>query len=414
MVRSQNVYDRHFEREGLAFISDEQAARLRNARIEKGDILLNITGDGVTFGRSAVIPTAILPACVNQHVSIIRLDPKKADPGFVLGFLTHPAVKPYIESFNAGGSRRAITKAHIESFVLPLPPIAEQRAIARVLGALDDKIELNRRMNRTLEEMAAALFRSWFVDFDPVVRRAGGGPTSGNNASVPFQHMDTLFPDSFQDSEIGPIPKGWRVGSIGEIAENQRRITDPRSVEPSTPYIGLEHMPRRSIYLGEWGSAADAASAKSRYLKGEILFGKLRPYFHKVGIALTDGVCSTDVLVVSPKSESWFGLVTGHLSSPEFIDYADTTSGGTRMPRASWGDLKRYGVAFPPESLALRLSAFYIRVAKMFAHNVRESLTLAELRDALLPKLLSGEVRVKADRATVPPEGGKKRGGIVR
>jgi type I restriction enzyme S subunit len=167
-VRSQNVFDRRFDRDGLAFITDEQAEGLRGAALKPGDILLNITGDGITFARACLVPNEILPACVNQHVSIVRLDPSRADAGYVLAFLTHPDVKPYIESFNAGGSRRAVTKGHIESFRLPLPPLTEQRAIAHILGALDDKIELNHRMNETLEAMARALFKSWFVVFDAV------------------------------------------------------------------------------------------------------------------------------------------------------------------------------------------------------------------------------------------------------
>ena len=168
LVRSQNVFDRRFDRDGLAFITDEQAEGLRGAALKPGDILLNITGDGITFARACLVPNEILPACVNQHVSIVRLDPSRADAGYVLAFLTHPDVKPYIESFNAGGSRRAVTKGHIESFRLPLPPLTEQRAIAHILGALDDKIELNHRMNETLEAMARALFKSWFVVFDAV------------------------------------------------------------------------------------------------------------------------------------------------------------------------------------------------------------------------------------------------------
>jgi len=123
LVRSQNVFDRRFDVDGLAYISDEQAQRLRNAEIQSGDLLLNITGDGVTFARACAAPEWALPACVNQHVAIIRIDRNVADPGYVLAFLTHPGIKPYIESFNAGGSRRAITKGHIESFVIPMPPL---------------------------------------------------------------------------------------------------------------------------------------------------------------------------------------------------------------------------------------------------------------------------------------------------
>ncbi len=201
LVRSQNVFDRYFDHAGLAFISDEQADGLRGVVLQPNDILLNITGDGITFGRACIVPNDVLPACVNQHVSIIRLDPKRADPGYVLSFLTFPEVKTYIESFNAGGSRRAITKGHIESFRLPLPPLPEQHAIAHILGTLDDKIELNRRMNETLEAMARALFKSWFVDFDPVRAKAANGPS---------------------------LARGPRLGPIGE-AEGKDPLPAPQS-----------------------------------------------------------------------------------------------------------------------------------------------------------------------------------------
>ncbi len=168
LIRSQNVYDRRFDFEGLVFITDQQAKGLQNSTVRSGDLLLNITGDGVTFARCCAAPEEVLPACANQHVSIVRVDPDSADAGYVLAYLTCPGIKSYIESFNAGGSRRAITKGHIESFELPLPPLEEQHRIADILGTLDEKIELNRKMNETLEAMARVLFRSWFVDFDPV------------------------------------------------------------------------------------------------------------------------------------------------------------------------------------------------------------------------------------------------------
>jgi type I restriction enzyme, S subunit len=123
LIRSQNVFDRGFDETGLAFITEDQAQDLRSSAVEDGDLLLNITGDGVTFGRACRVPTDVLPACVNQHVAIVRVDESRCDPGFLLSFLTHPLIKDYIESFNAGGSRRAITKGHIEAFQVPLPPL---------------------------------------------------------------------------------------------------------------------------------------------------------------------------------------------------------------------------------------------------------------------------------------------------
>ncbi len=180
-----------------------------------------------------------------------------------------------------------------------LPPLPEQRAIAHILGTLDDKIELNRRMNQTLEEMARALFKSWFVDFDPVHAKARGEQPPGLDPAIA-----ELFPSGFVETELGLVPEGWRVETLGEIAENIRRSLKPEGVDPSTPYIGLQHMPQRSITLDSWGEAAEVSSGKSGFMEGEFLFGKLRPYFHKVGIAPLNGVCSTDILVVRPKDPS--------------------------------------------------------------------------------------------------------------
>jgi type I restriction enzyme S subunit len=208
LVRSQNVFDRCFDFEGLAFISDEQAEGLRGVVLQPNDILLNITGDGITFGRACMVPTEVLPACVNQHVSIIRLDARRADAGYVLAFLTHPNVKHYIESFNAGGSRRAVTKGHIGSFQLPLPPLPEQRAIADILGALDRKIDVNGRIDKTLEAMARAIFKDWFIDYGPTRSKMEG--------RAPYLAPDLwkLFPDRL-DNDVKP--EGWLTTQWGKL-----------------------------------------------------------------------------------------------------------------------------------------------------------------------------------------------------
>jgi type I restriction enzyme S subunit len=239
--------------------------------------LLNITGDGITFGRSCIVPEDVLPACVNQHVSIIRANPEVCVPEYLLCYLTHPAIKGYIESFNAGGSRRAITKGHIESFEVALPPIAEQKAIAHILGTLDDKIELNQQMNRTLEGIARALFKSWFIDFDPVRAKLDGRQPSGMDAETA-----ALFPDAFEDGgAIGPIPKGWSVSSLDKLFPKDKGcvITGPfgsnlhahdyrekgiplilvkhvnngRIQEQNLPLVGSHKFPELTRYLLEEG-----------------------------------------------------------------------------------------------------------------------------------------------------------------
>jgi type I restriction enzyme S subunit len=251
--------------------------------------------------------------------------------------------------------------------------------------------------------MARAIFKSWFVDFDPVRAKLALSEAEGAEGRQPFG-MDTetaaLFPDSFQDSPLGKMPKGWKVGTLGEIAENPRRGVHPEEVPEETPYIGLEHMPRKSIALASWGRSGEVASNKFEFRQGEILFGKLRPYFHKVGVAVRDGVCSTDILVIGAKSEEWYGLVLGHVSSEEFVGYADALSTGTKMPRTNWQDMARYEIPLPDSRLADAFSRFARTVLETIRGNILQSRTLAAIRDALLPKLISGELRIKdADKS---------------
>ena len=283
-----------------------------------------------------------------------------------------------------------VTRRDLEHIEAALPPIPEQRAIAHILGTLDDKIELNRRMNETLEEMARALFKSWFVDFDPVRAKM-----EGRDPGLP-KHLADLFPDRLVDSELGLIPEGWEVGCVGDIADQRRYGVKPEQIAPDTPYIGLEHMPKRCIALSEWDTIDGLASNKFRFEQGDILFGKLRPYFHKVGVAPLDGVCSTDIVVIMPKSHDWFGFVLGHISSSEFVNYTDAGATGTRMPRTKWTDMARYKIALPERELAKAFTRLIQKCIHKIISAIHESHILAAQRDALLPKLISGELRVES------------------
>ena len=269
-----------------------------------------------------------------------------------------------------------------------LPRDSEQKAIANILGTLDDKIELNRKTNETLEAMAKALFKSWFVDFDPVRAKAEGRPTG-----LPDE-ISALFPDSFEDSELREIPRGWKVATLDAVAVNPRRSLHPKALNPQTPYIALEHMPKQSIALSDWGTSDGLASSKFQFNRGDVLLGKLRPYFHKVGVAPVDGVCSTDIVVVVPRTPPWFGFVLGHTSSTEFIGYTDASSTGTRMPRTSWKERALYELVLPPEPVAAAFTELIQSMTDRLIGGIYESRTLAALRDVLLPRLISGEIPI--------------------
>jgi len=353
-----------------------------------GDILLSVRAP---IGR---VNIADRTCAIGRGLAIIR--PKDQKDGRYLEFVLR-MLEPTWHLIEGGGSVFGnATRRDLETLRIPWHENAcERHAIAHILGTLDDKIELNRRMSETLEAMARALFKAWFVDFEPVRAKMEGRWQRGQSLPGLPAHLYDLFPDRLVDSELGEIPEGWRVGNLGDVAENLRRGVQPDCIAPNTPYIALEHMPRRCIALFDWGTAEGIESNKFEFKKGEILFGKLRPYFHKVGVAPVDGVCSTDIVVVAPRRHLWTAFVLGHLSSVEFVDYTNAVSSGTKMPRTSWADMARYEIVLPPEPIAEAFNTLVQTLIERIISGISESRTLAALRDALLPKLIRGEIQVK-------------------
>ena len=294
-----------------------------------------------------------------------------------------------LNEWRAGSGQPLLNQTILSSISATVPLCSEQRAIAHILGTLDDKIELNRRMNRTLEAMARALFKSWFVDFDPVRAKM-----EGRDTGLP-QHIADLFPDRLVDSEMGEIPEGWEVESLGDLAQTRRRGIDPARMATDTPYIGLQHMPRRSVALTDWGEAGTVSSRKSAFEVGDILFGKLRPYFHKVGIAPLNGLCSTDIVVLNARIPTWSAFVLACVSSSAFVAHTSQTSTGTKMPRTSWQAMGTYQLCRPTDSIASEFQHVVSPMLGRIVGNVHESRILAALRDTLLPRLISGELRLE-------------------
>ena len=348
-----------------------------------GDVIMTTEGP---LGEVAQLDHETVKYALGQRIVTMRGRPGFLDNGFLKYLLMSAEVQERLHSRATGSTVAGISQASLRTMTVPIAPYSEQREIASILGALDDKIELNRRMAATLEEMARALYRSWFVDFDPVKAKAEGlAPAFMDEATA------ALFPDRFGDDGL---PEGWRRGRLSDVAINPRTGVKPEQIDPSTPYIGLEHMPRRSIRLGDWGTAEDVGSQKSAMRRGDFLFGKLRPYFHKVGISPVNGICSTDIIVVRPKAPEWASFVLSLISSDDFVEHTNAGSSGTRMPRTSWGEMGRYEVVIPPVPVAAAFEAALNSMRDRIVAGVHEARNLAELRDALLPKLMSGEIRV--------------------
>ena len=267
----------------------------------------------------------------------------------------------------------------MQNLQIPLPSLPEQKVIANVLSFFDDKIELNNKMNKTLEQIAQTLFKHWFIDFE--FPDENGNPYKSSGGRM-------------VDSELGEIPEGWRVGKLGEISDEKRKNIKIEDINSETPYFGLEHIPRKSISLSEWGSASEVSSNKLIFEKDDILFGKIRPYFHKVGVAPIDGVCSTDIIVISPKEE-YYSFVLSIVSSEKFVEFATQTSEGTKMPRANWRTLIKYPVVIPDKLTSKKYNEIVLAFVETIQKNIFECKNLAQVRDSLLPKLMSGKIRVQ-------------------
>jgi type I restriction enzyme S subunit len=200
---------------------------------------------------------------------------------------------------------------------------------------------------------------------------------------------------------VSDLPDGWRIINLGDLVEEQRDAVLPSAISGDTPYVGLEHLPRRSTTLLDYGRADDVSSAKFRFQGGDILFGKIRPYFHKVAVPPFAGVASSDAIVMRPVSSTARALAICLASSDHFIAHAVQTSNGTKMPRANWSVLQKYKLALPPQPLLGRFTQTITGNIQLCACLAGINAKLRAARDLLLPKLISGEINLeKVERDT--------------
>ncbi|MCT1627718.1 restriction endonuclease subunit S [Corynebacterium sanguinis] len=308
-------------------------------------------------------------ATVNQAICAMVTDPKEADARFLYYALA--GARERLVGNAHGAAQQNLSQQLIKPFKLAVPALATQQRIGAILRSIDELIENNRRRIEVLEKMARAIYREWFVKF----RYPG-------HEGVPMV-----------DSALGLIPEGWQVGELNDLVQLIRDTVDPAVIDAETPAVGLEHIPRKQITLDSWGTAGDQGSRKGVFEKGDVLFGKIRPYFHKVSVAPIDGICSTDAIVLRPASEHW-GQAVLVLSSGELVAHATATSNGTKMPRADWKVLGRWPVALPPSAIAGQFTEIARDQLEMAETLMFENARLTNLRDLLLPKLVTGKIDV--------------------
>jgi type I restriction enzyme S subunit len=316
-----------------------------------------------------IAETAILgfDACFPDSVIGFVGDESQCDVRFIK--YKFDTIKQRYQQVAQGAAQDNLSLEKLLAFKLMVPRVDEQRRIADILSAYDDLIENNRRRMALLEEAARQLYREWFVRL--------------------------RFPGHEHARITDGTPEGWERKALGDICTDVRETVLPEELESDTPYIGLEHMPRRSITLSEWGRAEDVTSTKHRFRTGEILFGKIRPYFHKVGIAFVDGVASSDAIVICPVLQELRGLVLLTVSSDPFVAQASQTMReGSKMPRADWKLMKQYAVAVPPSGLLSSFNGIVESITEQLKTLTFQTQKLRAARDLLLPRLMSGEIAV--------------------
>ncbi|HWQ93312.1 MAG TPA: restriction endonuclease subunit S [Clostridia bacterium] len=341
--------------------------------LRNGDIVfVRSNGNRELIGRSLFIENP--PEDITHSAFTIRLRFVSSEvyPKFYAYCFRTRLIRQGLTAQGGGTNISNLNQDILNGLEVPFPPLPTQQRIAAVLSAYDDLIENCQRRIKILEQMARGLYREWFVKF-----------RFPNHAKTPLV-----------DSPMGKIPKGWEVKSIGDIAEEMRRGVPKGELDAPQPFVGLEHIPRRAFALDNWETVCELGSNKLLFKKGEVLFGKIRPYFHKVSVAPFDGVCSADAIVLRPYRKEHDALMVALVTSDEFVAHATATSNGSKMPRANWNVLENYPIAVPDEKLLCRFSALFSNTVAEQQSLVFRIQNLRKTRDLLLPRLLSGQVNV--------------------
>jgi type I restriction enzyme S subunit len=270
-----------------------------------------------------------------------------------------------------------------------IPNVTVQKKIGQVLFELEEKISANNALSKTLEDIAQTIFRSWFIDFDPVKAKMAGEKPVGMDAATA-----ALFPDSMEESELGLIPKGWKVAGLNEFAKPRKELAKVSSLDSETNYVGLEHLPRNSLFFRTWSSAEKVQSGKSVFNLNDILFGKLRPYFHKVVVSPVAGVCSTDIVVIQSLDSKIDPYTASLVNQDEFITFVTNRSSGTRMPRTSWQEMCEFKIAFPGLNLMQKYNELLEPLFSLAISVCLESNSFENIKEPLLPRLISGELQI--------------------
>ena len=393
-IMPTNIGENRIVEDGIVRITEEDANRLGQHRLRAGDIIYSRRGD---VEKRALIREREEGWFCGTGCLKVRLGSGVVDPLFASLFLGHPAIREWIVRHAVGATMPNLNTTIMSAVPFALPPLAEQKAIAAVLGALDDKIELNRRMNATLEAMARALFQSWFVDFDPVRAKLDGRPPTALDPATA-----TLFPATFQESALGPIPHGWEVCPLSEkiqlLSGGTPKTSEPTYWDGDIPWYSVRdapsetdvwviHTDKHVTKLGIANSAAQIFPEKTTIISARGTVGKL---------ALTAVPMAMNQSCYGVRGITGYGDYFTYYSLREATAQLQQRTHGTVFDTITTETFKTLDCIFPTPKITVAFDKLVEPLLGQIRANLHQSRTLATLRDTLLPKLLSGELSVAA------------------
>jgi len=364
---------------------------LKKSVVRPGDII--IANVGANAGTVFRVPALQKPMTLGPNAILCRPFEEILDRDFLYYYLTGQDGQDSIASILGGSAQPKFNKTDFRSLQVPVPPLPKQKAIAHILGTLDDKIELNRRMNATLEAMARALFQSWFVDFDPVRAKLDGRQPAGLDEATA-----ALFPTHFQDSDDGKIPVGWQRAPISELCSINSWTLGKSDDLETLEYVEISEVSRGNIAnLASYQRGEEPSRARRRLRHGDTVLSTVRPDRGAYFLALNppeNRVASTGFAVLTPTKAPW-AFIHAAMTQPDVSDHLGQMADGGAYP-AVRPEIIGAWEAFLPDQDGI-LDAFQRTCAPLFEQaeaNRIQSRTLAALRDTLLPKLLSGDLPV--------------------
>jgi type I restriction enzyme S subunit len=393
VIRGQNMgFGRWVEGE-FAFVSHQKAQSLSANLARPGDLVFTQRG---TLGQIAIVPSGRFDHyLISQSQMKLTVDETKADTLFLYYVFSSPAQQDCIfrNAIQTGVPHTNL--GILKSTPFLLPPLNEQRVIAGILGVLDDKIELNRRMNETQEAMARAIFKSWFVDFDPVRAKAEGRRPHGMDAETA-----ALFPNSFEDSPLGKIPRGWQTGTLADVCTTQYGFTASASDEPVGPkFLRVTDINKRNWI--EWDSVPYCVighEGRAKYVLslGDIVVARMAdPGKSAIIEDQVDAVFASYLVRLRNESLAHSYYVHGFLKSQAYTEYSEGAKGGSVQANMNAKVIVGAQLVIPPVLILEAFLGCVLPLRQKLVLNIRQSSSLAAVRDALLPRLISGELRVK-------------------